>query len=408
MNIDPQWKRWASPAQARYLDAVEKYGSPTKAARELGVHKKTVQVAVDRAERRAVRAGYAPEYGLHHPAPPGRFVRNTTVHFGKDGEVLNSWVRFPVEDEEWLQNVREAMSEFAADVGPIVDVPAAPLDFDKDIIPWIQIGDAHFGMLAHCWETGQNFDLKIAEAEMRAAFGQLIDELPSCERLVINDLGDFTHYENMGGVTDASGHALDYDGRFPKMIKVYSRTMRWMVEKALTKAKHVDVIVNQGNHSRTNDMWMAELLDVAYGATGRVHVLNNDSVFIGYRMGNTLVMTHHSDKCRPNKLCDVMITDFREDYGQTEFHYIDIGHVHHKQQVKEHAGITIESFNNLAPMDKYAHDGGWRSRQSISYVLRSRKYGEVGRRTLPIQEIHDRMQRAGSTVQPFRKRAFVA
>jgi len=36
-------------------------------------------------------------------------------------------------------------------------------------------------------------------------------------------------------------------------------------------------------------------------------------------------------------------------------------------------------------------DGGWRSRQSITRVDRSRKYGNTSRRTLPIEEIQDRI-----------------
>jgi hypothetical protein len=289
--------------------------------------------------------------------------------------------------------MKEAARAFVEEM-PRIDAPAAPLDWQSEVIPWIQIGDAHLGMLAHAAEVGENFDLKIAERELCTAIGMLIDELPNCERLVINDLGDFTHYENFAGTTEASGHALDYDSRFPKMIRVYSRVMRYIVDKALSKARHVDVIVNQGNHSRTNDIWMAELLRVCYGHTDRVHVLNNESVFIAYRMGNTLVMTHHSDKCKPQRLAHVMTTDFRKDYGETEFHYVDIGHVHHGMVMKEHPGIFVESFNHLAAADKWAHDNGYRNRKSITIVLRSREFGEVGRRVLPIQEVRKRLAKA--------------
>jgi hypothetical protein len=209
----------------------------------------------------------------------------------------------------------------------------------------------------------------------------------------------------MSATTEASGHALDFDGRFPKMIKVYSRVMRWIVDKALTKARTVDVIINQGNHSRTNDIWMAELLRVAYGSSGRVNVLDNDNIFIGYRMGNTFVMVTHTDKCRGvDKLAGVMSTDFRQDWGETEFHYIDGGHVHHKMSSKEHPGVVYESWNILAAMDKYAHDGGWRSRQCLTVVLRSRTYGEVGRRVLPVQEVWNRLSL--KSAQP--RRAFAA
>jgi hypothetical protein len=296
-----------------------------------------------------------------------------------------------------MDRTRELMQETIAAMiedFPQIEVKKSPLNWQDDVIPWIQIGDAHLGMLAHSFEVGENFDLKIAEQELCAAIGILIDELPACERMVINDLGDFTHAENFAARTEASQHALDVDTRFPKMIRVYSRVMRFIIEKALEKARHVDVIVNQGNHSRTNDIWMAELLRVAYGHTGRVHVLNNESVFIAYRMGNTLVMTHHSDKCRPNQLVHVMTNDFRKDYGETEHHYIDIGHVHHSSVMKEHPGIFVESFNHLAALDKWAHDAGYRNRKSITIVLRSKKYGEVGRRVLPIQEIRARLNKA--------------
>lgn len=188
--------------------------------------------------------------------------------------------------------------------------------------------------------------------------------------------------------------------------------MRFIIDKALEKANFVDVIVNQGNHSRTNDMWMAELLRVAYAHTDRVNVLNNDSVFIGYRMGSTFVMTHHSDKCRPARLASVMATDFATDWGETEYRYIDIGHIHHNMVLKEHPGVSIESFNQLAAKDKWANDGGYRSRQSITVIDRSRTYGEVGRRVLPIRRVRDLIEAAhkargeAAPYRPAERRAF--
>jgi hypothetical protein len=47
-----------------------------------------------------------------------------------------------------------------------------------DIIPWLNIGDAHIGMLAHKDEVGQNFDLKIAKTELLQAAFDLIDMAP--------------------------------------------------------------------------------------------------------------------------------------------------------------------------------------------------------------------------------------
>jgi DNA repair exonuclease SbcCD nuclease subunit len=147
---------------------------------------------------------------------------------------------------------------------------------------------------------------------------------------------------------------------------------------------------------------MREMLTVAYAHTGRVHVLDNDNVFTGYRMGNTFVMVHHSDKCPPTRLVGVMTSDFRTDFGETEFHYIDTGHVHHHFVSKEHPSVVIESWNHLAANDKWAHESGYRSRKAITVVLRSRTYGDVGRRVLPIEEVRARLR--NSAVE--KKRAY--
>jgi hypothetical protein len=352
------------------------------AARSIGQHPETFR---NRLERGRIR--YGGEGG-------NKFGGSTTLRkyeYGESGDTVLEWTRTNPGLEKQVAAIKDVVREFAK---PVIKVPKAPAKFDSDIIPWFQIGDAHLGMLAHESETGQNFDLKIAERELCQAFATMIDECRPHERCVINDLGDCTHYENMKAETEASGHKMDHDGRFPKMIAVYSRVMRFFVDRCLTRFQHVDVIINQGNHSRTNDIWMAELLRCAYADRDRVHVLDNAGVFIPYRMGNTFVMTHHSDKARGDRLIQVMSNDYRQDWGETDYHYIDVGHLHHKMRSNEDGGATIEMWNTLAPRDKYSNDGGWRAHQSITRVDRSMHYGEVGRRVLPIQEIRDTLKRA--------------
>jgi hypothetical protein len=442
--LDPDlvsWaKRWATPRQVEYIDAVIANGGVRPAARALGLSRSAIQTGLRAVE--AARDQWTRQQAIKPKGTEGFVVRELTTSYDGEGKLTSEcvregpdpksyggvgegperdghglyrikgvstyygaardqrgqWVKTDLNHERWVEHVKAAVSEFYQ--GPVetpIAAPSAGARQDTDVIPWIEIGDGHLGMLAFSAETGANFDIKIGERELCAAISLLIDEMVHHERGVINDLGDFTHYENIDGVTEASGHRLDYDSRYGLMIRVYSRVMRFIVSKVLEKATYVDVIVNQGNHSRKNDLWMAELLRVAYGHTGRVNVLNNDSVFIGYRMGATLVMTHHSDKCRPAKLAHVMTNDFREDWGETEYHYIDIGHIHHNMVLKEHPGVSIESFNTLAPKDKWATDGGWRSQQSITVIHRSRTYGEIGRRVLPIRQVHDTIRAAMET-----------
>jgi hypothetical protein len=411
-----QLRSIATARQFKVAAAVNEHWSVELAAKALLMTPTEVRSVIGAMMDRGSLQGVSPAHGWTRATPRTHAVKGVSTYYPAvteelpDGKIRiiepAAWVKANMRQEAYNQAVEGAIAAFLEEV-PQVPVAPAPLDFQCDIIPWIQIGDAHIGMLAHAAEVGENFDLKIAERELCASIAQLVDEMPPCERVVINDLGDATHYDNLTATTAASGHALDADGRHPKMLRVYSRIMRFIVDRVLMKARHVDVIINQGNHSRINDFWMRELLTVAYRGTDRVNVLDNDSVFIGYRMGRTLVMTHHSDKCKGQGLVNVMTTDFKKDYGETDFHYIDVGHVHHHYVSKEHPSVIIESWNHLAASDKYAHEGGWRSRQSISVVLRSKTYGDVGRRHLPIEEVRARLLRLGEiTALPAKREAY--
>jgi hypothetical protein len=101
-------------------------------------------------------------------------------------------------------------------------------------------------------------------------------------------------------------------------------------------------------------------------------------------------MCHHTDKCKGVKLVDVMMTDFRQDFGEAKYKYIDGGHIH-TRKATEQGDVLIETFNQLAPADKYAHDAGWRSRSCLTTVLRSKTYGEVGRTTLTAEQVKDQL-----------------
>lgn len=377
--------------QRDYLKAVDTHGSHRAAAIALCVNRRTVDKCVDRVKKLAALKGWSPSHDMKNTVPEPYVVRGVSTYYDKDGKPKAQWVKSQLDNEAYRDLISEMAELYLKDIPKITIKNAEKRDYKTDVIPWFQIGDAHLGMLSHEAETGENFDLKIAVRELMKAFDVFIDETPNHERCVINDLGDFTHYENIEGETQASKHSLDFDGRFGKMIKAYVPLMRYIVEKCLAHFKYVDVIINQGNHSRTNDIWMRELLNHVYSDSDRLSVMENTNVFIPYRMGNCFVLVHHSDKCRAKQLPAVMSTDYRQDWGEAEFCYIDTGHVHHSFVSKEHPGVKVESFNHLAAADKYAHEGGWRSRQSITRVDRSRTYGEVGRRVLSVEEIRDKI-----------------
>jgi hypothetical protein len=361
VQFDPRLYDYATPRQREFLDAITFHGSAKKANEALGLANDCVSSAIRRLKEYAAKSGYAPESGIDHPVAQG-FELKGYSHFTKTALGEPIWLKTKAAERDYWAGIRSAIEAIQPIDPNILPIPPEP---QSDIIPFLQIGDAHIGMIAHESETGSNFDIGIAKREICAAAAALIDRAPPCERMVINDLGDGTHYETFKALTEHSGHAMDYDTRYWKMIDAYLEISEFITERALAKAQTVDLIYNQGNHSRSNDVWMAAHMRSLHRNNPRVNVLPNSSGFIAYRMGKTLVLIHHGDKLKPEQLAKIMATDYSVDWGETEHRFIDGGHVHHSQR-KELPGCVFESWNNLAARDKHEHDSGYRSKKAMS------------------------------------------
>lgn len=374
------------------LTAFLEHGSERKAAKALGIGKSSMHRTLAAVRERAALAGTVPALGVDQHVSDAHQLADLSHHMKlANGETV--WLKYkrkqgaPAE-----QDLERFAKAFLEDVQLAETPPPPEGELDTDMIPWFQIGDAHIGMLAIESQVGHEFNLAIAERELKEAMATLMHRAPNCERCVIQDLGDFTHYQDYKYESE-SGHRFDYDQAYPEMIEASARIMHFIIETALRKFRYVDVIINQGNHSRSNDVATAIWLRLYYAKNARVHILKNSSVFIPYRMGNTFVLSHHGDKSKPAALADVMASDFSHDWGEAVYRYIDSGHIHHRTVAKELAGVTWESWNQLAPSDKYANDGGWRSRSCLHVALRSRTYGEKGRIRLTAEEVKDRIDK---------------
>lgn len=377
-----------NPTTQKILALLSEGHSRKETASIVGLSYDAIKKRVQVARKRAALLGFSPEHDMTHTVPENYHVKGVSTLY-KNGTPVMQWVKSAVNQEAVSEMVAELIAGMKDEITPIGEITESGVEYESDVIPWINIGDAHVNMLSHSDETGQGFNLKAVEIELCKSINMMLSTMPDYERVVINDLGDFTHMENFEGFTHASKNLLDKDGHFPAMIRTAVRIMRYIVESCLNKFKHVDLIINQGNHSRTNDIWMAELFRQVYSNNPRLHILDNTNVFIPYRMGNTFVMTHHGDKCKTTQLANVMAYDYPHDFGETRYRYIYTGHVHHKSQSVESNGVVVETFNTLAPRDKYAHDHGYRSASAITAILLSKTYGEVGRYVIPAELVQD-------------------
>lgn len=356
------------------LEAIKANGSQRAAAKALGINRRTLE----RRLASLARKGYSPQHDMTKTVPDGFMVKGVSSLYGADGQLRQQWVKSAQDLERQREIMRAACEAMVSELPKIAPSKPPKGKFRDDLLTGYPIGDPHIGMRAWAAECGQDWDLEIAEKVHCGAMASLVEAAPKSSQALIVNLGDAFHYDSMAPVTPRSGHLLDADGRYAKMIGVGIKIVRQCITSALEKHEFVHIINSPGNHDETGAIWLSAALAHIYADEPRVTVDTNPSVFAYYRFGKCLIGVHHGHTCKPDNLPGVMAADRAEDWGQTRYRYWWIGHIHHESK-REYPGVSVESFNTLASRDAYATAGGWRSRESMQAVILHREHGEVAR-----------------------------
>ena len=355
------------------LAAVRDHGSNRKAASALGLNARTVDRRLERMRFR----GYSPEHDMIRTVPDGYIVKGVSTMYREDGSIAGQWVKSSVDGLRREALMREAFEAIRSELKPLKPRKAKG-KWTADILASYVIGDPHVGMRAWAEECGADWDLAIAQDVHRSVVDDLAERAMPAEQALLVNLGDLLHYDSMEAKTPRSGHMLDADGRYAKMIRVAVEVMLQAVESLLAKHRRVHVVNAIGNHDETGSQWLALLMQHLYSREPRVEVDASPSVFNYYRWGACLVGIHHGHTAKMDKLPGVMATDRATDWGETRHRYWWTGHIHH-ESVREFPGVMVESFGTLAERDAYATTGGWRSRQGMQLVYLHKEGGECGR-----------------------------
>jgi DNA-binding transcriptional MocR family regulator len=90
---DQRLIEWATPRQAEFIEAVEKYGSERKAAAALGISRGTISNSMLALKARAARSGYSPDHAMTRTVPDGYMVKGVSTYYDEDGKPRGQWVK---------------------------------------------------------------------------------------------------------------------------------------------------------------------------------------------------------------------------------------------------------------------------------------------------------------------------
>lgn len=381
MNLEGL-EQFATGKQAEYLEALKRLGSNRKVAQEFGVVSTSVDRAINGLKKKAALHGWSPQHDMIHIVPDGFNVKGVSTYYNKDGKPSGQWVKSTVNDAKRLEMMQEAIEVLIQDIKPTKHVIEAPMASQDELLSVYPMGDPHFGMYAWWEETGNDFDLKIAEDLTCSAIDRLVSAAPPSKNALLLNLGDMFHADNQKNLTN-SGHQLDVDGRWTKVQQVGLRAMVHCIFRLLEKHEKVKVRINKGNHDGHSSYALALMLDCYFRDEKRVSVDLSPSIAWFYKFGKVLIGSTHGDTIKEKDLVPVMAADMPKEWGETVHRYWYVGHIHH-QLVKEYAGGVVEYFRTLAAKDAWHAGQGYRAGRDMRLIVHHKEHGEIERHRVDV------------------------
>ncbi|EPI9101752.1 winged helix-turn-helix domain-containing protein [Salmonella enterica subsp. enterica serovar Newport] len=350
---------------------------PTEIAKKYNMSRRNVQLRSARLAKKGVGHGR----DVSHLVPDGYKIKGTSSLVDEFGNTKLQWVKTDTDAERQVELMRAVVDGMKSDITPVSAVPSPKKRQNEKLLNLYTVSDFHLGMLAWADESGDDWDMKISEDLFSKWFDTAFQKAPDAGVGVINLLGDFAHFDSLDAVTPASGHVLDADTRYQKLVRYMIRMVRRVVNMALVKHKNVRLLIVQGNHDESGMIWLAEMFNTLYDNEPRVFVDTSADVYKMVQHGKTTLFFHHGHKARFDAIEPVMIAKFRKAFGESVYSYAHVGHLHH-QKIVESRNMIVEQHRTLAAKDAYASRGGWMSGRSANVITYSAEYGEVARLTI--------------------------
>jgi len=343
---------------------------------------RNVYRSMRRVKERAAKAGYSPEHDWNHPVPDGHKIKGVSTFYDDDGRPVRQWVKSQTDEKRQFEILIERLEEAHQDV-PRFKPTKKPGKVENSLLSLLTITDFHLGMYAYEAETGDDWDIKIARDVFLNSIHDMVSASPKAGVGMLCQLGDFLHWDGILNVTPQSGHILDADTRYAKLVDLTMSVMAEAVNIMLGHFGRVVIVNAEGNHDISGSIWLRKHLAHLFSKERRVEVIDNDYPYYAYLHGQTMLAFHHGHKMKLPQLHKLFASEprFREMWGKANYTYIHTGHYHH-ERVVEDGGAIAEQHPTLAARDAYAARGGWVSRRGAKVITYDKIDGEVSRITV--------------------------
>ena len=231
-------------------------------------------------------------------------------------------------------------------------------------------------------ETGQNYDIKIAEKIFISAIENLITHIKfyNPEKIIFPVGSDFFNVNSKLNIT-ASGTPQDEDRRWQKTF-VYGRKM---VVKAVDRLRQIaptHIIIVPGNHDEERAFYLGESLAGWYRKCSNVTVDNSPELKKYWGWGKCLIGFTHGKEEIKGTLPLIMATEKKNLWSKAEFCEWHTGHLHHRATKSydygaEQNGVRERILPSLAATDSWHKKKGYSGLRAAEAFIWNKKSGNI-------------------------------
>ena len=216
------------------------------------------------------------------------------------------------------------------------------------------VPDLHAGKFAWGRETGhQDYDTPTAIATYERAIETLLSRAKGYrfDEIVLGVGNDLLNSDDYNSQT-TKGTLVNSDTRYQKTYKAVREMLVRTIEKLRGRCARVVVKVIPGNHDAQSTFTLGDSLECYFHNYSDVLIDNEPSPHKFYRWGRVLLGFCHGDKGKKSDYGLWMATERSQDFGETLFREIHIGHTH-GLKVDEKFGVRVRTFAALCPPDAW-------------------------------------------------------
>ena len=319
--------------------------------------------------------------------PEGHFVKGVSVLEDADGNVKQRWVKTNNDAEDIADKLERVIGGLIDGIRPTKAVQCAQI-CDDDLLTAYIVSDFHLGQYSSLSEVGEAWDLGIAYDTLCGFIDLAVKRAPNSHTALLVDLGDFLHADGILPLTPASKHVLDASGRFHEVIDIAISLFDYMIEKLLQNHKFVHVIIAEGNHNESSYKWMRRAVERKYINEPRLSFDKTEHPYYAYNWGKNALFFHHGHKKKIADIAPVFVAEYRDMYGQTDWAYCHMGHLHHIDG-KESNMMRVKQHSTLAAKDAHSKRHGYHSMRGALVTTYHKIYGQQEEQTITPRMIHD-------------------